>query len=140
MEMTEELRLSILTLWHEALDKDVDSFCTLLKDKASRLGVPYPTLLQLVFNKEYLFYATLPKIEKLNREINDLQKQIDALKLQKQLLGIMICEMHGHTISEYDSSSRTQYCVVCGADVRIDNTNQFLRERDELKRGFYPER
>ena len=118
----------------------MDSFCKLLKEKAEKLGLSYNALLRLVFDKEYLFFATLPRIEKLDREINDLQKQIDTLKLQKELLGHMICQMHGHTISEYDSCSHTQHCVMCGKNVSIDNTNKFLRERNELEKGFYPKK
>ena len=140
MEITEELRLSILTLWHEAQDKDVDNFCKLLKEEAGKLGVPYSVLLQLVFDKEYLFFVTLPKIEEIDRKVDDLQKQIDELKFQKKVLGKMICEMHGHTISDYESFSSTQHCVLCGENVRINNTNRFLRERNELERGFYPKK
>ena len=140
MEMTEELRLSINTLWHAALDKDVDGFCDFLKQAASQLGVPYSVLLRLVFDKEYLFFATLPKIEQIDREITDLQKQIDALRLQKELLGHMICQMHGHTIREYDAFSDTQYCVMCGKSIRIDKINDFLIKRDKLEKGFYPKR
>ena len=138
MEITEEFRLSILALWHEAHDKDMDSFCKLLKEKAEKLGISYNVLLQLVFDKKYLFFEVLPKIEEIDRKVSDLQKQIDELEHQKWLLGKMICEMHGHTISNYEAfGADLQHCVICGEDVRLDNENGFLRKRDELKRGIY---
>ena len=141
MEFTEELRLSILSLWHEAHDKDMDSFCKLLKEKAEKLGISYNVLLQLVFDKKYLFFEVLPKVEEIDRKVSDLQKQIDELEHQKMLLGKMICEMHGHTISNYEAfGTNLQHCVICGEDVRLDNENGFLRKRDELKRGFYPKK
>ena len=56
MEITEEFRLSILALWHEAHDKDMDSFCKLLKEKAEKLGISYNVLLQLVFDKKNICF------------------------------------------------------------------------------------
>ena len=140
MEITDELRLAILALWHKAQEKDVDSYCEFLRTTAEKIGLPYNELTRLVFDKEYLFFATLPKIEQIDREIADLQKQIDALRLQKELLGHMICQMHGHTIRKYDAFSDTQYCVMCGKSIRIDKINNFLIKRDKLEKGFYPKR
>ena len=76
MEFTEELRLSILSLWHEAHDKDMDSFCKLLKEKAEKLGISYNVLLQLVFNKEYLFFEVLPKVEEIDKKVNDVATKL----------------------------------------------------------------
>ena len=86
MEFTEELRLSILSLWHEAHSKDMDSFCKLLKEKAEKLGISYNVLLQLVFDKKYLFFEVLPKVEEIDRKVSDLQKQIEKLKDKEDIL------------------------------------------------------
>lgn len=138
MEITDELRKAVLSLWNEAQEQDMDAFVRLLKEKAESLDVSYYVLLKLVFDKEFLVLELAPKIEEIDREIRQLEKQLADLKHTKNILGSMICEMHGHTISDYDSFSNTQHCVMCGKEVQIDRTNDFLIKRRKLNDGFYP--
>ena len=138
MEITDEIRKAVLSLWNEAQEQDMDAFVRLLKEKAETLDVSYYVLLKRVFDKEFLVLELAPKIEKIDREIGQLEKQLADLKHTKNILGSMVCEMHGHTIPDYDSFNNTQHCVICGGNVRIENTNTFLRKREKLNSGFYP--
>ena len=118
----------------------MDSFCKLLKEKADELGIHYSVLLQLVFDKKFLILNFAPRINKIDREIDNLQKQIHDLEHQKAILSSMVCEMHGHTIGDYDAFSNTQYCKICGKELTLKNTNAFLDERNQLDKGFYPKK
>mgnify|MGYP005819230521 FL=1 len=90
MEITDELRLAILALWHKAQEKDVDSYCEFLRTTAEKIGLPYNELTRLVFDKEFLLSELYPKIEKIDSKVQSLQKQIDELEHEKKLLGKMV--------------------------------------------------
>ena len=77
MEITDELRLAILALWHKAQEKDVDSYCELLRTTAEKFVLPYNELTRLVFDKEFLLSELYPKIEEIDSKVQSLQKQID---------------------------------------------------------------
>ena len=140
MEITDELRLAILALWHKAQEKDVDSYCEFLRTTAEKIGLPYNELTRLVFDKEFLLSELYPKIEEIDSKVQSLQKQIDELEHEKKLLGKMVCEIHGHTIDLETIHDSFPCCKVCGEKVSMRNTNVYLMKTNQFESGFYPKR
>ena len=136
--LTNNLIENIKVLSKALKEKSLEEFSKMLKEKSEQLNIDYNILLELILSRDSLHDIVLNHTSKIDKEIDNLEEQLQKLKDKKYQLGSLLCELHGHEYGEREICDST-YCKNCGKKTLLRGAegNKYYRDLNKRNTPIY---